>query len=128
MEQNKTNDGAINKPTTNPSQATTPDLVVIERAKFARLMGRLCQAQYMVIIMSAVGYVQNMEFTMTPEDVSELLGIDWPTFQRTLIRTTPKSTRFGNNRVYSIESMARVAEIATRPQRMKHLTPTPAKK
>ena len=96
-------------------------MIQISRSRLLALTKRLCQAQYMNILLSSVAYVQNMHFTFTPRDVSEILGIEWSLFEKALIRAAPKYTRWGNTRIYSLDTMVRIAEAATRPQRLRSL-------
>lgn len=64
-------------------------MIQISRSQLLALTKRLCQAQYMNILLSSVAYVQNMHFTFTPRDVSEILGIEWSLFEKALIRAHP---------------------------------------
>ncbi|WP_289823533.1 HEPN domain-containing protein, partial [Alistipes finegoldii] len=53
---------------------------------------------------------------MMPQDVCDFLKIDYKTFEKTLSKVAPKCTFWQGGKVYTLEQMVNVAEIATRPQ------------
>ncbi|MFR0773695.1 MAG: hypothetical protein ACLSH3_07775 [Alistipes finegoldii] len=60
---------------------------------------------------------------MMPQDVCDFLKIDYKTFEKTLSKVAPKCTFWQGGKVYTLEQMVNVAEIATRPQRLKKILP-----
>lgn len=100
---------------------STQEFVVIPRSKFIRLTSQFCQAQYLSILIGAIAYARNVEYSLTPKDVCDILQIEWRQFERVLIRTAPKFTLKGCNRVYSLDAMVKVAELTTRPRRLELL-------
>lgn len=110
-----------NSLTSSTTQINEQPVIIIPRNKFIKLTKNFCIAQYMVRLLSAVGYILDIKYTLTPEDASQYLGIDFPTFQKAMKKLSPRYTLYNNNRVYSIESMAKVAEVATRLQRLERL-------
>lgn len=103
------------------------DNVTIDRRKFIKLLNRLCRLEYMLILLGSICYAKKLEYLLTPQDVCELLEIDYPTFEKTLHKAAPKSTSWKGGKVYTLEAMANVAEMTTRPQRLRKLAP-PARK
>lgn len=108
-------------------EQTNCDILVIDRQRFIKLLNKQCKLEYMLSLLSAICYAAKVEYVLTPEDVCELLGIDYPAFEKVLRKYAPKSTTWIGGRVYSLESMATIAEITTRPQRLKKLSPPPTK-
>lgn len=108
-------------------EQTSADNIVIDRRRFIKLLNKLCKTEYMLALVSAICYAAKVEYLLTPQDVCELLEIDYTKFEKELRKHCPKSTAWSGGRVYSLESMATIAEITTRPQRLKKLSPPPNK-
>lgn len=104
------------------------DNVVIDRKKFIKLLNRQCRLEYMLTLLGAICYAKKIKYVLTPEDVCEILGIDYTAFKKALLKTAPKSTSWSGGRVYTLETMAGIAEITSRPQRLKKLSPTSKKR
>ena len=83
--------------------------------------------EYMLTLLGAICYAKKIKYVLTPEDVCEILGIDYTAFKKALLKTAPKSTSWSGGRVYTLETMAGIAEITSRPQRLKKLSPTSKK-
>ena len=103
------------------------DNVVIDRKKFIKLLNRQCRLEYMLTPLGAICYAKKLKYVLTPEYVCEILGIDYTAFKKALLKTAPKSTSWSGGRVYTLETMAGIAEITSRPQRLKKLSPTSKK-
>ena len=67
------------------------DNVVIDRKKFIKLLNRQCRLEYMLTLLGAICYAKKIKYVLTPEDVCEILGIDYTAFKKALLKTAPKS-------------------------------------
>ena len=90
------------------------DLIVITRKKLIELMNLQCRMRYMLTLLGAICCKKKLEFMMMPQD---------KTFEKTLSKVAPKCTFWQGGKVYTLEQMVNVAEIATRPQRLKKILP-----
>ena len=99
------------------------DLIVITRKKLIELMNLQCRMRYMLTLLGAICCKKKLEFMMMPQDVCDFLKIDYKTFEKTLSKVAPKCTFWQGGKVYTLEQMVNVAEIATRPQRLKKILP-----
>ena len=84
------------------------DLIVITRKKLIELMNLQCRMRYMLTLLGAICCKKK---------------IDYKTFEKTLSKVAPKCTFWQGGKVYTLEQMVNVAEIATRPQRLKKILP-----
>lgn len=99
----------------------TSDAIVITRKKLMELMNLQCRMRYMLTLLGAICYKKKLQYMLTPQDVCDFLKIDYKTFQQALAKADPKHTIWDGGNVYTLENMVNVAEIATRPQRLKKL-------
>ena len=77
--------------------------------------------QYMLTLLGAICFRKNLDYLLTPQDVCDFLEIDFETFEQALMKADPKHTLWQGGKIFTLETMVRVAEIATRPQRFKNL-------
>lgn len=97
------------------------DMVTIPRKKLIDLLIQQCRMQYMLTILGAICFQKNINYCLTPQDVCEFLEIDFETFEQALLKADPKHTIWQGGNVYTLETIVRIAEMATRPQRLKNL-------
>lgn len=109
------------------SELENTDNIIIDRKKFIKLLNKQCRLEYMLTLLGAICYAKKIAYVLTPQDVCEILEIDYTAFKKALLKTAPKSTSWSGGRVYTLETMASIAEITTRPQRLKKLSPTSKK-
>lgn len=97
------------------------DIIAISRKKLIDLLNLQCRMRYMLTLLGAICYKKKLQYMLTPQDVCDFLKIDYKTFQQALDKADPKHTIWDGGNVYTLENMVNVAEIATRPQRLKKL-------
>lgn len=105
------------------TEQTNDDIIVITRKKLIELMNLQCRMRYMLTLLGAICCKKKLEYMMMPQDVCDFLKIDYKTFEKTLSKVAPKCTFWQGGKVYTLEQMVNVAEIATRPQRLKKILP-----
>ena len=77
----------------------------------------------MLTLLGAICYAKKIKYVLTPEDVCEILGIDYTAFKKALLKTAPKSTSWSGGRVYTLETMAGIAEITSRASKIEEVIP-----
>ena len=105
------------------TELTNDDIIVITRKKLIELLNLQCRMRYMLTLLGVICCKKKLEFMMMPQDVCDFLKIDYKTFEKTLSKVAPKCTFWQGGKVYTLEQMVNVAEIATRPQRLKKILP-----
>lgn len=106
---------------TTGTEQRNGDTVTIPRKKLIDLLIQQCRMQYMLTLLGAICFRKNLDYLLTPQDVCEFLEIDFETFEQALMKADPKHTLWQGGKIFTLETMVRVAEIATRPQRLKNL-------
>ena len=78
-------------------------LILVDRRTIEKLSRSVYAANCRLVLLASVAYVKNMEYTLTAEDVCDLLQID----------------------VYTLDDMVKVAERCTRSKRQKAIYDLP---
>ncbi|WP_443776669.1 hypothetical protein [Alistipes ihumii] len=100
-------------------------LILVDRRTIEKLSRSVYAANCRLVLLASVAYVKNMEYTLTAEDVCDLLQIDFDTFDRYIIKMAIKGARRGNMKVYTLDDMVKVAERCTRSKRQKAIYDLP---
>lgn len=105
------------------SQQSNNDVIFITRKKLIELVNLQCRMRYMLTLLGAIICKKKLEYMMMPQDVCDFLKIDYETFEKALAKVSPKCKYWQGGKVYTLDQMVNVAEIATRPQRLKKILP-----
>lgn len=107
------------------TEQTNDDIIVITRKKLIELMNLQCRMRYMLTLLGAICCKKKLEYMMMPQDVCDFLKIDYKTFEKTLSKVAPKCTFWQGGKVYTLEQMVNVAEIACATSPLRNSRPAP---
>ena len=110
----------MNAPAKKPT-----DYVLVKRSVVADTIKKQIVSAYTIQFMSFILYARNINLTLTTLDVCDILKLNRKTFERYRKRSNVRYTMYGDQKMYSLFDMVKVAEAMTRSKRNRQINSIP---